>query len=40
MNNYLPLIVAIIIVGIVWGGFVFFVSIAIKFEKGKKPKNA
>jgi|GEM_PF-4052142 len=39
MNNYLPIIVAIVIVGIVWGGFIFFVSTAIKFEKGKKSKN-
>jgi len=40
MNDYLPLIVAIIIVGIIWGGFAFFVSTAIKFEKRKKSNNA
>jgi hypothetical protein len=33
--NTLTIITAIIVIGIVWGGFVFFLSRALKYEKIK-----
>lgn len=34
--NLLTIITAVIIIGLIWGGFVFFISRAVKFEKMKK----
>jgi hypothetical protein len=33
--NIFTIITAILVVGIVWGGFVFFLSRALKYEKIK-----
>ncbi|NWG29253.1 MAG: MetS family NSS transporter small subunit [Ignavibacteriaceae bacterium] len=34
--NLLTIITAVIVFGIVWGGFVFFLSRALKYEKMKQ----
>lgn len=34
MNEY-TIITAIIVIGIVWGGVIFFISRALKYEKDK-----
>jgi hypothetical protein len=33
------IITAILIIGIIWGGFVYFLIRAIKFEKLKTPED-
>ena len=33
--NFFTIITAVIIIGIVWGGFIFFFSRAFKYEKIK-----
>lgn len=32
-------ITAVVVIGVVWGGFVFFVARAVKFEKKKNNIN-
>jgi len=34
--NFITLLTMILVAGIVWGGFIFFLSIAIKKEKMKR----
>jgi len=36
--NLITIITAVIVIGIVWGGFAFFLSRALKYEK-LKQKN-
>jgi len=36
--NFLTIISAILVIGVVWGGFAFFLSRALKYEK-MKMKN-
>jgi uncharacterized protein YneF (UPF0154 family) len=35
----ITIITAILIIGIIWGGFLFFLYRAIKFEKLKEPRE-
>jgi hypothetical protein len=37
--NYLTIITAILVVGIVWGGLIFFLRKAIKYEKLKQENG-
>lgn len=37
--NVFTIITAILVLGIVWGGLVFFISRAIKYEKLKKENG-